>query len=202
MKSDVSICNLALSHIGETADLSSISPPDNTAKAEICASFYYIARDSLLEMHDWKFATKRFQLSKVDNERLDFGFCYSLPPDFLRAIKTYTLPKYSDLEALDYEIETDSSNLSVLYSNYDNLMLHYVARVEDAEDYSPLFALVLSWHLASMIAGSIIKGIEGMKAAQSCVQAASGLLIQATASDSSQMKHDINHIPDWIKARQ
>ena len=59
MASDVEICNLALSHLGDTATVASIDPPEGSAQAEHCARFYPIARDALLEKHDWSWATRR-----------------------------------------------------------------------------------------------------------------------------------------------
>ena len=53
MASEIAICNLALSHLGDAANIASIDPPEGSAQAEHCATFYPIARDSLLEMHDW-----------------------------------------------------------------------------------------------------------------------------------------------------
>ncbi len=59
MTTEVTISNMALSHIGDAAVVTSIDPPDNSTQAQRCAQFYPEARDALLEMHDWNFATKR-----------------------------------------------------------------------------------------------------------------------------------------------
>ena len=63
MASEVEICNLALSHLGDTATVASSDPPEGSAQAEHCARFYPIARDALLEMQNWKFATRRATLA-------------------------------------------------------------------------------------------------------------------------------------------
>jgi hypothetical protein len=68
--SEVDICNLALGHIGDSATVSSINPPEGSAQAEHCSRFYPIARDSLLEMHNWGFATKRTNLALLSSEYL------------------------------------------------------------------------------------------------------------------------------------
>ena len=59
MSSEIDICNLALARLGDDATVASIDPPEGSAQAEQCARFYSIARDTMLEMHDWRFATKR-----------------------------------------------------------------------------------------------------------------------------------------------
>ena len=50
-------------HLGDKANVSSISPPDQSAQAGHCARFYPIARDALQEMHTWGFCTRRVALA-------------------------------------------------------------------------------------------------------------------------------------------
>ena len=64
MASEVDICNLALSHLGDNATVASIDPPEGSAQAEHCSRFYPIARDTLLEMHNWNFSTRRAVLAQ------------------------------------------------------------------------------------------------------------------------------------------
>lgn len=63
--SEVTICNLALSHLGDTANITSIRPPDNSQQAQLCAQFYDVARNALLEMASWGFATRRVALAEL-----------------------------------------------------------------------------------------------------------------------------------------
>ena len=65
MASDVDICNLALSFLGDDANVSSISPPEGSQQSEHCARFYPIARDGLLQMHNWNWASRRVALSQT-----------------------------------------------------------------------------------------------------------------------------------------
>ena len=51
MPSAVTICNLALAHLGDSATVSSIDPPEGSAPAEHCARFYPVALGLLLEAH-------------------------------------------------------------------------------------------------------------------------------------------------------
>ena len=48
MPSEVDICNLALGHLGDSATVATIDPPEGSAQAEHCARFYPIARDARL----------------------------------------------------------------------------------------------------------------------------------------------------------
>jgi hypothetical protein len=75
--SEVDICNLALANIGETAKVTSIDPVDGSAQAALCARFYPLARDSLLEMGTWSFAVERKTLTPTTNTRTEWE--YALP---------------------------------------------------------------------------------------------------------------------------
>ena len=67
MASPVDICNTALAYLGDVANVVSIDPAEGSAQAEHCARFYPLARDALLEMHDWGFATRRVALAGLAN---------------------------------------------------------------------------------------------------------------------------------------
>lgn len=87
MPSDVDICNLMLAHLGDDATVSEIDPPEGSAQAEHCARFYPIARDSLLEMHDWKFATRRVPLTPVTlPDNAGWLYAYAKPANTIRVV--------------------------------------------------------------------------------------------------------------------
>lgn len=87
MASEVEICNLALAHLGDAATVASINPPEGSAQAEHCARFYPVARDALLEMHDWSFATKRVTLPMLaTNPTIQWGYAYAAPNDMVNVI--------------------------------------------------------------------------------------------------------------------
>ena len=85
---EVTICNLALSHLGDTAAVASIKPPDSSVQAQLCARFYWVARNALLEMAAWGFATRRVVLAKLtplatDGFDLDDNGCMVGPWRFI-----------------------------------------------------------------------------------------------------------------------
>lgn len=87
MASDVDICNLMLARLGDDATIAEIDPPEGSAQAEHCATFYPIARDSLQEMHDWNFNTKRVPLTPVTlPSNAGFIYAYAMPANTLRVI--------------------------------------------------------------------------------------------------------------------
>jgi len=118
--SEVTICNLALSHLGDTADVASISPPENSVQAQLCARFYPVARNALLEMASWGFATRRVKLAQVANptlaiaqsvdpteDRGTWRFAYALPNAVINVLAVLPAEAQSDTEAWLGPIEFD-----------------------------------------------------------------------------------------------
>lgn len=111
--SEVTICNLALSHLGDTATVASIKPPEGSPQAQFCARYYYVARNALLEMAPWGFATRRsvlaeLQLGEADCDlRGPWRHVYALPSGTISALAV--LPKHSpdDYEAWFGPVEQD-----------------------------------------------------------------------------------------------
>src|SRR5690606_36381904 len=83
MASEVEICKVALGHLGDTATVASLDPPEGSAQAEHCARFYPIARDALLSMHTWGFATRRIALAQLGEAPVGWHYAYALPTDAL-----------------------------------------------------------------------------------------------------------------------
>lgn len=226
MASEVDICNLALGHLGDNATIASIRPPEGSPQAEHCARFYPIARDMLLEMAYWNFAMRRSKLAQVTNDWPEWRYAYALPGDALnivsllpedatddystRFIPTDT-PAYSHnyspvigagrYAPQPYTIETKQDGTSILYSNMENAVLRYTVFVTDTTQFSPLFIMALSWYLASMLAGPMIKGAEGAAEAKRCAQMAAMYQQQAEMSDANQRKTTVEHIVPWTAGR-
>lgn len=207
MASDVDICNLALSHLGDTATVSSISPSDGSAQADHCSRFYSIARDSLLEKHAWGFATKRVQLSLIGSNWSEWEYAYAQPSDALNIMAV--LPPYSTDDYSDgglyipqpFSCEVNESNQEVIYTDQADAVLRYTSLVTDTTKFSPLFIVALSWHLASMLAGPLLKGDAGAAEGKRCAQMAQAFLDQAMESDASQRKSQPVHNVSWITGR-
>jgi hypothetical protein len=226
MASEVDICNLALGHLGDNATVSSISPPEGSAQAEHCARFYPIARDALLEMHNWNFTMRRVNLAEVENTWPEWQHAYALPGDSINIIAVMPPDAYNDYstkfvptdtpnfahnyspmitagryvpQPFSVEIQADGNH--VLYTDQEKAMLRYTAYVTDTTSYSPLFVMTLSWQLAAMLAGPIIKGDAGSAEAKRCTQMAMGYLSQAEVADSNQRRNTIEHIVPWTSGR-
>ena len=172
MASVVQICNMALSHIGSDARVTSISPPDGTVEAGHCATFYDIARTELLEPGTWAFALKRTPLAQVTNPSTVWAYAYAKPADCQRvlrvlrpsiAVTVFTQdlvvePHTDDRDSAPFDVEGE-----VILSNEPDAVLVYTQDVTDATKFPASFTSALSYLLASYLSGPIVKGNEGLR---------------------------------------
>ncbi len=192
MASEVQICNMALSHIGSEARVSSISPPDGSVEAGHCATFYDVARTELLEPGSWAFSLKRVSLAQVTNPSSVWAYAYAKPSNCLRALRilrpsiavtvfTQDLvvdPHTDDRDSAVFDIEGD-----VILTNEPDAVLVYVQDVTDSTKFTPSFVSTFSYLLGSYIAGPVLKGNEGIRVGDAMRQRAMSLAdMSATAS--------------------
>lgn len=201
MANVVEIVNLALSHLGENATVSSIDPPEGSAEAEHAAMFYPQARDAMLEMYEWRFATKRVLLALTTSGTFEWGYAYALPSGMLRALAVLPATASADADGEDYDQQLDAGDAQIILTNCKDASLKYTARITDSTRFPPLFVDALSWLLAAHMAGPIIKGKQGLEATKGCLQMFGVLLAQAKASDANQRKVVPANKPGWIGAR-
>jgi hypothetical protein len=195
MASEIGICNLALSHFGQAANISSISPPEGSPDAEHCATFYPIARDALLEMWDWPFAKKRATLAQLAIGTSPWLYRYALPADCIK-------PRSINVAGAAVNAETDGFIWEgpELFSNAPAAILSYTFRLTDPTKFTPLFTQALSLLLASYIIGPITKDMTGKSQALMWQRfmASYGL---ATVSAANVGANRASHLPASIRAR-
>lgn len=173
MANAVDICNLALANLGDVADITSLDPPEGSAQAERCAQFYPLAVSTLLEAHEWGFATVRETLVPYSiNDRANWPYCYSLPAKCVRVIDLTEgdmrhLPPEFAKSRYDYEIGLKASGQKCLYTNLENAIIRYITKVNEGL-FPSSFVMALSWKLAGMLAGPMIKGDSGIQMTQNC----------------------------------
>lgn len=207
MASEVDICNVALGHLGDAGTVASLDPPEGSAQAEHCARFYPMARDGLLSVHSWGFATKRIVLAQLAANPPGWTFAYTRPADALKvlAIQGHDEPDPGSGGPAQtphaFISEAGPEGTQIIYCNVPNAIARYVARTEVPESFSPLFVTTLTWQLASMLAGPIIKGAEGRAESKRCAQMAQAYLSQATEHDANQRSVRMQHTPGAISAR-
>lgn len=196
MASTVDICNLAMSHFGQAANISSINPPDGSAEAEHCARFYPVALVEALEFHPWTFAKKHATLAELVNDRDDFAHAYALPADCVKPRRV--LPEgYTDDENDGVEFDCEGGKL---FTNAANATLVYTFKQVDPTKFSGPFVTGLSLKLAAYVAGPIVKEPSGRMQAL-LEQRAALKLSEAAASNGNSDRHRAVHRPTARRAR-
>lgn len=201
MASEVDICNLALSHLGDKATVASLSPPEGSAQAEHCARFYPIARDTLLESHAWKFATRRAALAQLDTPSFNWSFAYAEPNNALRIISILPATSQPDEQGQPFETMADADGTPLIFTDLEDATAVYTAVVTDTTKFSPLVVDALSRLLASYLAGPIIKGDAGKAEAKAQFQMFRVALSLAVESDANQRRVVPTHSVGWITGR-
>ena len=222
MATEVDICNLALAHLGDDATIASLSPPEGSAQAEKAARFYPIARNNLLEMHTWNFAAKRGNLALTTNTLDQWDYAYVAPADMMNPVAIISPSSQNDyatrmsagdtpggitsnyaptIVAGQYTPQQFAVEGTYIYTNQENAVLRYQAYVTDPTLFSPLFINTLSWHLASMLAGPVIKGDQGAAEAKRCTQTMVQYLSTAKQSDNLHRDITVEHIVPWTSGR-
>jgi len=205
----VDVCNTALAHLGETANVSSVFPPDGSAQASLCNRFYNVAVEELLTLHPWSFATKRTDLTEDATNDLDqsWGFSYQVPGDVSRVLQVIppdtpdNVVDATTREQPSHTLEQDAGGDLRLYSNIEDAVLRYTTYVYDANKFPSLFVSALSWLLASKLAGPLIKGDVGAAEAKRCLQMVQWYIGKAVAVDGLQRNQKPTHSVPWISQR-
>ncbi len=221
MANAVTICNIALSRIGNKASVSSIDPTDGSAESEACARFYPLALGTLLDTHNWGFATKRATLALRNADATPWRYCYSLPTDcrhviaveraddglaasstkrFSRTPVGYLNPRLDNYRTNEFEVMASDSGL-VLYTDVEDARVKYVIKAPPASTFSSAFTEALTWLLTTYLAGQTIRGEEGFNFAGACNKYYQQALAEAKKLDCTQAYAARQHIPNGVRVR-
>lgn len=221
MASEVDISNLALSMLGEEAEISSLTPPDSVL-AGYCKRFYPMARDALLEQHAWTFATSRKALAllSLDDMPVEWAYAYARP-NCLKVLAVYapmvaasTAPAgaiFNQQEflkaatAYPFLCESLESGEEVIYSNVEDATALFIRRVTDTSKFRPLVVNACARLLAAYLAGTVIKGKEGMNVSAKQLEWFEKVDAPRAKGSDAQNSHNTSYdtfTPSSIKARQ
>jgi len=139
----VTICNLALAHIG---DQSILSLDDPSQEARFANLLYDPTRREVLRSHNWNFAVALVQLPMLtDAPPFDWTYAYQLPTDYFKLIQVNAFG--SEQPTQNYEIQG-----RILLSDVEEAKISYVRDITDANYFDSVFTEVLSLRLAARLA--------------------------------------------------
>lgn len=196
MSSKVQIAKMALQHIGDRYDITSLD--EDSTEAEQVNLMYGATRDKLLRMHPWTFATKFSTPSPLVGavpKRWSFAFAY--PSDCLKMIEI-TNPLGYNLPPVKFRTGTIATQ-KVILTDTDEPELQYIFRNDDPTTYDPSFVMAFSYMLAAYVAIPLT-GDRGLKS--DLMREAMVEVDVARQEDSNEGVEDEKFSdPDWIRAR-
>jgi hypothetical protein len=199
---DVDICNLALSHLGDDATVATLDPPEGSAQATHCARFYPIARAALQDMTNWGFCTTRQSLPLLSATPLSgWSYAYAPPSDAINILAIFPAGASDDFEPQPYDTEQLPDGTSVIYTNAPSAVCRYSRHVTDTSKFPPLFVNALARLLAVYLAGPVLKGDSGRAAAKEHLAIFQREYALATGSDAANRKVQPPHNPTWMANR-
>lgn len=142
MSSNVSIANRALTKLGAKRILSLSDP---TAEARAINSMFNDVRDAELRRYRWKFAMTRTALVALSEAPAwGYSYQYPLPADFLHLVQVNDVYVRGGKQQSPWSVERGR----ILCNFAAPLKIRYIARVEDAGTFDPLFAEMFACKLA------------------------------------------------------
>lgn len=205
----VYIANLALSNATARTQITSIT--ENTREAKLCNLHYDQALEESLEEGDFGWARRRALLAQATMTTTypngvkqtatvngPWSYGYRMPTDVLIPLRIDDQMQVRGRDMrIPFSIE-QYEGLEILYTDQKDAILVYSSRVTDTSLFSRKFANLVSWKLASKIAGPL----TGKSAlADYCEQRATRALDDAIAHDYRREQEPEDPDPDWIRAR-
>lgn len=197
MASEVDICNLALAHLGQSRQITSIAPPDGSVEAALCQRFYPIARNIMLEAHYWGFATKRVGLALSGTAPALWEYSYAWPNG---ALDIQQILLEEDNTPQEFAVEAVGDD-TFIYTNAEDAQAKYTALITDTTKFSSTFEMSASLMLSSFLAGPIIKGRAGKEVGKEQRAEAFGWVGQARLNDADSQKEQVAGAPAYAAAK-
>jgi hypothetical protein len=194
LTSKTALCNLALAELGARRITSYEST--TTVEANACRLHLDHIIDTLLERHQWDFATKRASLSPVIDVPADgeWSNVWQLPGDFVRLIRISSgnprSPGISFAKEGDHLLTTGGD---------DTLPIVYVCNTMPITRWSPLFIDAVVYKLAARIAGDVTQNPALADAALSKLESLA--MPQAVTADARQSLSGENYDPRHASAQ-
>lgn len=146
------IYNIALKNLGVTAPIQNSLQAD--PRAVILNDYYEMARDTVLESHDWGFAVNYVTLANsVDNVvNPNFEYAFNFPND---CISPRAIIDPSSKDEKKFDPSTNSAGEKLILTNINPCILRYTKRIENEALYSAPFVASLGFYLAYLSAQAI-----------------------------------------------
>jgi hypothetical protein len=197
MASEVQIARLALQHLGDRFDITSLD--EATPEAEQVNLVYDEVRDMVLRSHPWKFAKKFFVPAYLTGTPpADWGYMYTYPSDCVRMLRIVN-PLGGGKPPIRFEIGLNSSGNKVILTNESEITIEYTSRVTDPNMYDSQFITGMAYRLAQYLAIPITGDRQRMADMQALADRELGMAMSTDANEGFE------EVPmseaTWVDAR-
>jgi hypothetical protein len=158
MSTKTQICNLALSHLGQTKRIANVDT-EQSQEASLFRVLYETARDVVLKEYEWPFATKLATLALIEEEpNSEWAFSYRYPSDCIKFMRILSGTRAdTNSSRIPYKVSHDSIG-KIIYCDYENAEGEYIEGITDTSLFSPDFVMALSFYLSSLAAPALTGG--------------------------------------------
>jgi hypothetical protein len=204
MSSKTKIVNLALGRIGISDILANVDT-ERSAHAVRAKLVFDDERDFVLRDFSWPFATRYITLGLVDGSssdpaNADWTFAYRYPSDCLMARRLALGNGRTDsTPPAPFRVGSDTTG-RLIYTDQEDAVLEYTARVTDAETFDPLFVSMLAWRVAASLAPSLSRVVDMDKKALAGYFMDKAIAQASAANEGQQPSQDLVDA-DWIAGR-
>ena len=165
MSSEVDICNIALSNLGSAVQITSITPPDGSREADLCARFYPVARRAMYTAdYNWSWTIQRAALVELAGEEVsNWAYAYAVPSNMVRVSAVLPEGYTRTTRSVPYAVEASSTGSRIIRTNIADAQIKYTVDVTNAGRFPGSFAIAIARRLTALLAGPLIKGLPGVK---------------------------------------
>lgn len=186
MNDETALVNVSLALIGSEQIISMDEDSTPAKKAKI---FFTGIRDAVQRAHPWKCCLSRASLAaETDTPAFGYSYQYALPnnPYCLRALK------------LNEDYYTFTVEGRLLLTDYGDVSLHYISRVEDVASWDALLKQATAAALAAQLAFPIARSSKMMLDMRKYYN---DVLKEARSINAMEGTPPVEQTDDWINAR-
>lgn len=185
MASEVQVCNLALTKIGES-EITSLT--ENSKAARLCNLHYAPTRDAVIRSHIWNFAIKRVELAlSTITPAYDFAYQFVLPSDCIRILETNLV------STAEFKIEN-----GFVLADSDSIKVRYLSQVTDPTIFDSLFTEALAARLAAELA---IPLTDSLNLSKLMIDMYTSKIAEARTMDAVEGTPDNIEADTWLNSR-
>ena len=196
MFTDVSICNMALGHVGTAGNIDSLD--QDSSNARVCKQFYPVAKDKILRSYEWDFARTEealVYLGPLNRDVHQYNHRYQYPPNCVKFLRINS----------DLRLDTRESAIAYarfgqeIYTDRQDAVARWIYPAIEGHFESD-FALSLSYLVAFYISPSVSRG-NNVKKPEEFYAIYEVLASQASASSANEYQPDPFPESSFVRAR-